>query len=346
MKRLEIVMVGCGAVARHWLNHLVTRDDTHICAIVETNRQRAEENKEKYNLDCNIYSSIEDAFANESCNLVVDLTYVTVHRDIVTKSLRAGYDVLGEKPMCDSLEAVADIMQAVKETGRTYALMQNRRYIEQVQGIRSLVDSGIMGDCVMINGEIFVSADMGSIRNELKYPQLQDNNIHIFDQARYMCNGKPTSVYYHSFNPKGSKYKGDAAGIAVFEMDNGSVFSFRGYNGAEGMHTSWDHAWRVCCEKGSIVWDGRGDAPYQFAEEVGKYKYTDGVIKAPEVVRNQHDLALEDMLNRYINGQPLMTDCHDNIYSIAMVLASIKSIEEGRKVYIEFPDEAPFIVLK
>ena len=343
--KFEIIMAGCGAISRQWLDYMTTRDDVHIAAIVETNPGRAEEARKKYGLDCGIYGTLDEAMGSVKANLVADLTYVTVHRDIVTKALRAGYDVLGEKPMADSLESVRDIMRAVNETGHRYTVMQNRRYIAQVQEIRKIVDSGIMGESVMTNGEIFVAADMGSIRNQLEFPQLQDNNIHIFDQARYMSHANPVSVQYYSFNPKGSKYTGDAAGIAVFEMDNGSVFSFRGYNGAEGMHTSWDHVWRICCERGSVVWDGFGEAKAQYTDKVGTYIYHDLTIPAPENPKDQHALALEDMLNSLSEGRPLLTDCRDNIHSIAMVLAAVKSIHENRKVGIEILDRDPYIVL-
>ena len=344
--KFEIIMAGCGAISWRWLEYLSQRDDAHIAAIVETDRSRAEAAKSKYGLDCNIWQTLEEAFQAEQANVVFDLTYVTVHEQIVTKAMRAGYDVIGEKPMALTLESVRNIMRVAEETGRRYTVMQNRRYIEQVQQMRRIIDTGLMGGCVMINGEIFVAADMGSIRNQLEFPQLQDNNIHIFDQARYICGGKPISVYYYSFNPKGSKYSGDAAGIAVYEMDNGCVFSFRGYNDAEGMHTSWDHNWRVCCERGTMLWDGFGDVVGQYTDRVGTYQYHDFVLKAPQTVVDQHALALKDMLDNYARGERNMTDCHDNIYSIAMVLGAVKSIKEKRKIAIHVTDKEPYLILE
>ena len=341
----EIIMAGCGAISRRWLDYLTTRSDVRIAAIVETNPAPAEAAKAKYGLDCPVFGTLDEAIASVKANLVADLTYVTAHRDIVTRALRAGLDVLGEKPMADSEDAVRDILRTVEETGRRYTVMQNRRYIAQVQAIRRLIDSGIMGQSVMTCGEIFVAADMGSIRNQLEFPQLQDNNIHMFDQARYMSHADPVSVSYYSFNPKGSKYTGDAAGVAVFEMDNGSVFSFRGYNGAEGMHTSWDHVWRICCERGSVVWDGFGEAKAQYTDKLGTYIYHDLTIPAPQDPKDQHALALEDMLDAYASGRPTLTDCRDNVYSIAMVLASVKSIHEKRKVGIEVLDREPYLIL-
>ena len=90
----EIIMVGCGAISWRWLQYLGTREDAHIAAIVETDRARAEAARAKYGLDCHIWGTLDEAFANEKSNIVFDLTYVTVHEQIVTKALRAGYDVI------------------------------------------------------------------------------------------------------------------------------------------------------------------------------------------------------------------------------------------------------------
>jgi predicted dehydrogenase len=351
MKQFRIIMAGCGDIAYRWLDHITKRDDCEIIAIAEKNPARAENYCQRYNLTPRpkIYNSVEEALANEQGNLLIDLTYVTVHHDIVTTALKAGYDVLGEKPMAFTVDQVNDMLKTVDETGKRYFVMQNRRYIEQVKKIRQLVLSGIMGAPSYICGEIFVCADMASIRNQFKYPQLQDNNIHSFDLARFLVDGKPKSVHYHSFNPKGSMYTGDGAGDAVFEFDNGAIYSFRGYNGAEGCYTSWDNVWRINCELGSVVWDGQGDAYYEYCDNRGDIfkgiPYKSGVIKRPDTVRDQHDGALEDMFDALKTGRTPLLDCKDNVNSIAMVLASVKSIEENRKVGIEVSDKYPYLTL-
>ena len=352
MKQFRIIMAGCGDIAYRWLDHITKRDDCEIIAIAEKNPARAENYIKRYNLTPvpPIYSSVEEALAKEHGNVLIDLTYVTVHHDIVTTALRAGYDVLGEKPMAFTVDQVNDMLKTVDETGKRYFVMQNRRYIKQVKEIRELVLSGIMGAPSYICSDIFVCADMASIRNQFKYPQLQDNNIHSFDLARFLVGGKPTSVHYHSFNPKGSLYTGDGAGDAVFEFDNDIIYSFRGYNGTEGNYTSWDNVWRVNCERGSVVWDGFGDARYEYCEHNGDIfkgiPFKGGVISKPETVRDQHDGALEDMFDALKTGRTPLLDCKDNVNSIAMVLASVKSIEENRKVNIKVSDTYPYLVLE
>ncbi len=350
MIKHNIIFVGCGAIAYRWLDHITKRDDCKILAIVEKNPANAKRYMDKYGIECSVYEDMDEALAKEKGDLLIDLTFVTVHSSVVTKALRAGYDVFGEKPMAFTVDQVNDIMQAVKETGKHYFVMQNRRFIDQVKKIKELLATGICGAPVYLTGEIFVPADMGSIRNDFKYPQLQDNNIHSFDLARYLVDGKPKSVYYHSFRPKGSMYTGDSACDAVFEFDNDLIYSFRGYNGAEGCWTSWDNVWRIVCEKGTICWDGEGDVKYQYFDEAGDiYRgkgFHEGVIKKPDVVRDQHDGALEDLFDALETGRKPGTDCTDNIYSIAMVLASVKSADEHRKVEIIVNDTYPYLTLK
>lgn len=346
MAKLNAIVVGCGVISVKWLDHIVKRDDLSVVALCDMNVERAEEMKKRYHFDCAVYRGADEAIKAGGANLLIDMTYVTVHHEIVISALRAGLDVLGEKPMAFTIDQANDMLRVVKETGKRYILMQNRRYIEQVRQIRKMVDSGIMGKPVYISGSIFVPADMKSIRNQLPYPQLQDNNIHAFDQARFMAHGNPISVYYHSFNPSGTKYNGDAAGVGIFEFDNGAVFCFQGYNGAEGCHTTWDHDWRLVCERGTFLWPGKGDVVYEYAKKTGVYHYEHGVIKAPKRVHDQHDMGLEDMIDALIIGRMADTECWDNVHSIAMVFACMISAKEQRKVQILIHDEYPFIELK
>jgi predicted dehydrogenase len=345
MKQFDVVLVGCGVIAHKWMDFLTQRDDVRILALADFNEANIRVFKEKYKLNCHAYASINDALAHEKPNLICDLTYVTAHRDIVVRALEYGCDVLGEKPMCFSPAEAADMLSAVKSTGRRYIVMQNRRHLPQANGIGDFVRSGIMGKPVFVCTEIFVNADMASIRNRLDYPQLRDNNVHTFDQARNFANANAVACYYKSFNPAGSKYIGDAAGSAIFEMDNGAVFSFNGYNGAEGMHTTWESHWRICCERGTLQWDGATKPVYEVAEEMGRYVYERHSLDIPSASEEvSHQLALAEIFDALKTGRPSRTECTDNIYSIAMVFAAMESIKRKSRVEFKIISEAPFIV--
>lgn len=336
-KRFKILVAGCGAIAVRWMDYTIQRDDCEIVGLVEINPDNAEKMKQKYNLECNIYNDINAALKETDANLVYDLTYVTTHKDIVTTALKAGCDVFGEKPMTLSLEDAREMLETAESCGRTYAVMQNRRYHKGLRALKEVIDSGHIGKPGLICADIFVFADTKSIRNLLEKPMLQDNAVHTFDQARFLVNADAVTAYCHSFNPVGSKYNGDAAGICTFEMSDGSVFSYRCWMGCEGLYTSWESSWRIMGSKGTVVWDGFTMPYYESADhknENGEYIRMEATTSWDGKL--QHAGCLEDMFSSLIEGHKPGTDCTDNIKSIGMVFASIESAIKSEKVDVKY----------
>ncbi|MGI6776684.1 MAG: Gfo/Idh/MocA family protein [Acetivibrionales bacterium] len=346
MKRFRIAIAGCGLIANEWVKYALTREDVEIVALVDVNNKNAKAMAQKYQLNCECYEDIEDAIRSTGANLVFDTTIVMAHKDIVVKSIKAGCDVFGEKPMAFTMEEAVEMVSTAAKYGKVYSVMQNRRFTKGLRAIRQLIDSGALGKASFVCADIFVPADLKSIRNFLENPMLQDNAIHTFDQARFITGMDAISVYCHNFSPEGNKYKGHAAAECIFELSDGSVFSFRGWMGAEGCHTSWESAWRIACSKGTLIWDGFSDPYYEIPlSENEKNSLTDDYkgLKAKSNWNGklQHEGCLEEMFTALIEGRKAETDCIDNIRSMAMVFAAIKSFKEERKVKIIIKNGCP-----
>ena len=80
--------------------------------------------------------------------------------------------------------------------------------------------------------------------------------IHTFDQARFLTGSDAQTVYCHEWNPPISWSGHEPSAVAIFEMDHGIVYTYRGSWCAEGLRTPWESAWRIIGEKGSVLWDG------------------------------------------------------------------------------------------
>lgn len=335
MEKIKVLFVGCGAISRPWIEYTLTRSDTEIAGIVELNPSVAQAAKDKYNLDCPVYGDLDTALAEVKPDIVYDLTYVTIHSKIVIKALEAGCHVFGEKPMTVTREEAQKMIEAADRTGKVYNVMQNRRYQKPVQALKELVDSGILGDIWTINADIFVGEDLASIRNSLEFPMLQDNAIHSFDQARFISGQDALNVYCHSYNPKDSKYKGDAAGTCIFEMSKGAVLVYNCVMGTEGCNTSWESSWRIIGSKGSAVWDGFGDPVTQIRVQGVPERRFDTIIPQTKWDgKFQHHGCLEEMFEALLSGRRSQTDCHDNYKSISMVFSSLDSVKSGGKVKV------------
>jgi len=327
------MVVGCGVISRHWFDYTVARPDCEIVAVVDINIEAAKRETEKRNITCPLFTDFEEALKQTKPDVVYDLSFVTTHRDITTKCLKAGCNVFTEKPMTIDRESAEEILKTVKETGKFYAVMQNRRYQKPMQALKDIIQSGRLGHLWMVCGDIFVPADLNSIRNKLEYPMLQDNAIHTLDGARFITGQDAVNVYCNSYNPVDSKYIGHAAGTCIYEMTDGSFFIYNCVMGVDGCNTPWESAWRVIGSKGSAVWDGKG-IPY------AEIRNEDGKIRREELTtewdgQNQHFGCLDEMFEAFIAGRKSATDGEDNYKSISMAFSALDSVRAGQKVPVK-----------
>ena len=185
-----------------------------------------------------------------------DVVVPAARRDVALSAFAHHCHLLTEKPLADSPDNARAIIEAARAAGRIHAVVQNRRYLANVRRIRRFLDSGAIGAPTSIHADFFVAPHFGGFREEMRHVLLLDMAIHTFDAARYMVNGEPLGVYCQEWEPPNSWYRQGSSAIAIFEIGGGKVFTYRGSWCADGFRTSWEGAWRIVGERGSLVWDG------------------------------------------------------------------------------------------
>ena len=333
------IMVGCGQIALEWMDYLSTVEDFEMAALVELNPERALGLKRKYNFEAPIYTELSKAIKETGAKLVFDLTYVTVHKDIVITAVEAGCDVFGEKPIALTREDADEMLEAVRRTGRNYFLLQNRRYSKGLNALKNFAKKGYVGKVGFVTANQFVHADLSSIRDTLEFPMLQDNAVHAFDQVRYLLDADPVTCYCKSFSTPKNPYKGDGAASIIFEMSDGIIFSYNCWLGAEGFKTSWESEWRVAGSEGAALWESYKMPVCQ--KRVGKARGEQSVyedIQAEDVYDGPefHGGAIKEMFESIEKGTLSQTNCFDNIKSMAMVYAAVESAKSGLPVKVKF----------
>lgn len=336
----HVVVVGCGGMANTWIDYVLQRDNADIVALVDVHIETAEGMAAKKGLTAPVYSDLEEALAtHHDANLVIDVTIPAAHKQIVSTALKANCHVFGEKPMAESMDDAKELLKLAKETGYTYTVMQNRRYNKQIRALRTLLARDEIGQINSIHADFFLGPHFGGFREAMDSPLILDMAIHTFDQARYLTNADPVSVYCHEYNPPSSWYKGNASATCIFEMSNGAVFTYQGSWSAEGISTSWESDWRVIGSKGTAKWDGFNLPYYEVVDESKSIEFLRPVIRkeASEIHfgHEGHWGCLDEMFLALEQGRTAETDCEDNIKSMAMVFGAIESARTGKKIYIK-----------
>jgi predicted dehydrogenase len=339
MKTFRIAVVGVGSISRLWLPLLRDRLDVDVVALVDVDAEVARAATERDGVSAPIFRTMESAVEATAPDVVVNLTPPEMHRPVVEVALGLGCHVLGEKPIATTLEDAQALVSAADRAGRTYAVMQNRRFEHGIRTLRDGLAAGRIGSVTMLACDFFKAPHFGGFRDEMASPLLLDMAIHQFDQARFLVGADPVAVSCHEFNPAGSWYRGDAAALCTFELADGAVFSYRGSWSAEGFGTSWNGSWRVIGTAGTALWDGEGDpvSEVPHAPEEPELLYP---VERAEWARTwtgptAHAGCLDEMLAALAQGQRPETDASDNMKSLAMVLAALTSAREGRRVELD-----------
>ncbi|MBZ9765867.1 Gfo/Idh/MocA family oxidoreductase [Mesorhizobium sp. CA6] len=337
---MRVVLAGCGAMSKHWLDAVKQIDGLAIVGLVDLDAERAQARAREYALSDAIIGTNLDAVLDQTKpDAVFDVVVPAARREVALSAFAHDCHLLTEKPLADSPENARAIVEAARKARRIHAVVQNRRYVPNVRRIRRFLDSGVIGKPTSIHADFFVAPHFGGFREEMAHVLLLDMAIHTFDAARYMVAGEPASVYCQEWEPVNSWYRQGSSASAVFDLGGGKVFTYAGSWCADGFRTSWEGSWRIVAERGSLLWDGHDGLK---AEVIASGR--DGIIDKTQPIEvppldpadrvDGHLGIIRDFMHAIETGAEPETRGADNIKSLAMVFGAIESAESGRRVTI------------
>ncbi len=337
-QKIRIVLVGCGSMSGAWLDAAQKNPMVEIVGLVDILEENARKKASEFHLEHALISSdIETVLRQTTPHAVFNCTIPEAHYDVTTRALKSGCHVLSEKPLADSMEQALQMAGMAKRSGKIVAVIQNRRYDSNIRRVRHFLESESIGSLTTVNSDFYVGPHFGGFRERMRHVLLLDMAIHSFDAARLLTGSDPISVYCKEWNPRGSWYDHGASAVAIFEMTNNIVYTYRGSWCAEGLPTSWECDWRFVGQKGSMVWDGGLSCRAQTGKRSEGLLSSYQDIEVPEYQSQAvggHAGLIQEFLTCMQNGTQPETNVVDNIKSLAMVLGAIESAEKGAAVKI------------
>jgi predicted dehydrogenase len=339
--RLRVVLAGCGGMSAAWLKAAGEIEGLEIAGLVDINEDAAKKRAAEYGLPGAVTGTdLSQVLDTVHPDIVFDCTVPEAHTEVTVTALGRGCHVLGEKPMADSMANARRAAAAAEAAGKLYAVIQNRRYDRRIRRLRAFLESGAVGPLTTLHSDFFIGAHFGGFRDRMEHVLLVDMAIHTFDAARFITGADPVSVYCKEWNPDGSWYDYDASAVAVFQMTDGIVYTYRGSWCAEGLNTSWEAEWRAIGRRGSAFWDGKeGFRAQVVAEQAGFHSRLEDreLPEAPPGAKSGgHAGLIREFVDCVRGGGTPETVCSDNIKSLAMVFGAIESAREGREVKVEW----------
>ncbi len=178
-KKFKVGIIGCGWIAEAHLLSYLRMDDVEVVAGADLIPGKARAFFDKYegceNVRC--YNSHTELLAAEKdLDAVSVCTYNCQHAPCAIDALKAGVNVLLEKPMCVTMEEAKAIVAAEKESGKILSIGFQPRFARNMQMIKKIVDSGVLGKIYYIQtgggrragiptpfGTTFIEKDTGGL---------------------------------------------------------------------------------------------------------------------------------------------------------------------------------------
>lgn len=325
----RVLLVGCGGISREWLGAAGRLPDLELVGLVDLSLGAAQARAAEFGLGVPLGTDLGAMLVQTEPDIVFNCTVPEAHYAVTIAALGAGAHVLGEKPLASTLAEAEAMIAAARASGKVLATMQNRRYDPTIRALKTFLQGGAVGEVTTVHSDFFIGAHFGGFRDRMPHVLLKDMAIHTFDAARFLTGARARSVYALEWNPAGSWFARDASAVALFELDGGVVYSYRGSWCAEGLPTSWEGHWRLVGTKGTVLWD-RGGVRGEVVTKTGGFTSEVASVALPEpgtLEGTWHGAAISAFAEALREGRTPETHAEDNRYSLQMVLGAVESAE-------------------
>ena len=337
--KLNIAVVGCsGMASAHMYGVADNGDRARVYAICDTAPERLAERKAQFDPVVAV-ADYRELVDDPNVDAAVIVTPDQLHREMTVAFLRAGKDVLCEKPMALSLSECEEMMRAEKETGRRLMIGQVCRCTPAFVQAKELIDAGRIGELFFVESEYAHDySRIGGYGNWRITPERQGfvgGGCHAVDLLRWIA-GNPTEVCAYSNHKCLADWPVDDATIAIYRFPGnviGKVFASIGCKRGYTMRSAFYGT------RGTIVCDNTSPTMQLFenADPDSADDFTAPRELAVDV--NSHNVSEEirAFIDALLSGGDMPVSSMEGASTIAVACATVESAAKGMPVRIRYP---------
>jgi predicted dehydrogenase len=329
---VRILVVGCGSIGERHIRNLITIGEREIIAC-DINPSKLKALKHKYP-DIQTYNKIKEAFSK-----YVDATLVCTppayHIPIALEAAGKGSHLFIEKPLSSSMSGVDELIKVVNRKNLILMVGYNLRFHPNVQHLKYLIDSNVLGDILSIRAEFGQYLpdwhpwedyrQMYVARKEMGGGIILDA-IHELDYISWFL-GDVKEVFC---------FAGKLSTLDIDVEDTAEIL-LRFKNGAIGeihldmVQRAYRRGCQVMGEKGTALWDFNEKTVSYYSSKDKQWH----VCKEENFdVNNTYIAEIKHFLECIKYNKPPISDGLNGKKTLMLALAARKSAEEGVKVRI------------
>lgn len=361
-KKVKIAIIGTGWIAESHMASYKQMPDVEVVALADIVPGKAAKFAEKFKLEnCRVYESDEELLSNEKeLDGVSITTYNCQHAPCAIHALKAGVNVMLEKPFTVTLDEAVDVMRAEKESGKILTIGFQPRMSQNMQMIKKIVDSGELGKVYYMQagggrrrgiptpfGTSFIEKETGGIgavgdigsysldmlMGAVGYPK--PLTVSGYTSAYF---GKDPA-YYPNHPEYAEKFQVDDFAAGFVRLEGDIILDFR-ISWAMNMDTCGDAL--ILGTKGGLripsteCWNGEFKKPLTVYKTIGDttFEYTVPLKPAEDFFYKK----LRAFVNAVKTGGTATVPTSEIIYNQAIIDGIVRSAEKGEEISVEIPE--------
>lgn len=346
-KRLRIGFIGAGAIAGTQLRMLGKRDDVDVVAVADPQAASLAALADRHDVPGR-YADYKTMLRNETLDAVSVCTPNHLHAAPTIAALKAGADVLCEKPMARTTAEAKRMAATAQALGRKLMIAFQYRFNPRTQFLRRAVDDGQFGR--ILYGKVRALRrrgipNWGVFGNKALQGggPLIDIGVHVLEMAHYtMGSPKPVSVSADMFTYLGNQrsdqvetlWKGwdyktyDVEDLAVgrIRFEDGAVIHIESSFAAHIEKDDWN--FELLGERAGCTWQ----PPTIFTDESGHMvDKTPGWLSPKTTFEDMFEAKMNHFVEHVLYDAPNIAPAADGLAVQQMLNALYTSAERGGK---------------
>ena len=348
-KKLRVAFIGAGGIAGTHMREYSKMDDVEMVAMADISTAGMERLGDEY--------GIPDAFTDYKAMLrkikpdaVSVCTPNGLHAETSIAALRAGADVLVEKPLAMSAREGQRMLDAAKKANQKLVIGFQQRFDPKAQFVKNAVDSGRMGK--VLYGRVQALRRRGIPnwgvfgRKDLQGGgPLIDIGVHVLEVTHYVM-GSPRpvaasgNVYTYLGNKKSNvacqwpnwdhkSYTVEDLAVGQIRFENGATIHIESSFAAHIAKNIWN--FQLMGEKGGASWD-----PVQLYTDDNGYMINSepGWLPRNQDFGSIFGLKMRNFVDHSLHGKPTMAPAEHGLMVQKMLDGIYESAERGKEVAI------------
>jgi scyllo-inositol 2-dehydrogenase (NAD+) len=338
MRKLGVGVLGVGEMGkRHAENLRRLVPEARLVAIADASAERARVVAEELEVE-NWYSSLDAMLERKDLDAVLIATPDKFHAQAVQTAVRAGKDVLCEKPLALNLADARAAIDTVAKSGRRLQVGFMRRYDLAYAAAMKRIAAGEIGVPVIFKslGRDKEAGPIAAYESRINGMLFYTNTIHDFDLARWMMQDEVSAVHAYTttaIRPELAKFGDVVASVVNLTYRRGAIGNIESHSQAV---YGYDVRTEIIGSKGSIFVGSLQHAPAVFLSARGGERsladhfltrFADAYLaEVRDFVHNMlHDLA------------PRVTG-DDGLKALAIAVAAEKSHTQAKPIEVALAD--------